>query len=131
MFESTANRQPKAHCLGWRPYNAVTKKFGNYQWIDYQTVQKRRAAFGAGLAELHNKHGCNRSGPYGVGLWCQNRPEWQITGAYAAGIITPVNFVTVTSVARAFSSESMADFIIFLLKRLGMYVSESVFRFDL
>lgn len=79
MFESTANRQPKAHCLGWRPYNPVTKKFGNYQWINYQTVQKRRAAFGAGLAELHNKHGCNRSGPYGVGLWCQNRPEWQIT----------------------------------------------------
>lgn len=101
MFESTANRQPKAHCLGWRPYNPVTKKFGNYQWIDYQTVQKRRAAFGAGLAELHNKHGCNRSGPYGVGLWCQNRPEWQITGAYAAGIITLVNFATVKSVVRA------------------------------
>lgn len=90
MFELTANRQPKAHCLGWRPYNPVSKKFGNYKWLDYQTVQKRRAVFGAGLAELHNKHGCNRSGPYGVGIWCQNRPEWQITGAYVAGIITLV-----------------------------------------
>lgn len=131
MFESTANRQPKAHCLGWRPYNPVTKKFGNYQWINYQTVQKRRAAFGAGLAELHNKHGCNRSGPYGVGLWCQNRPEWQITGAYAVGIITLVNFATVKSVTRAFSPEFMTDFIFFFFNRLGMYVSGPVFRFDL
>jgi long-chain acyl-CoA synthetase len=48
--------------------------------MDYETVRKRRAAFGAGLVELHNKHGCGRSGPYGIGLWCQNRPEWQITG---------------------------------------------------
>lgn len=82
MFESTANRLPKNHCLGYRPYNPVTKTFGNYTWMDYQTVQKRRAAFGSGLRELHNKHNCGKSGQYGVGLWCQNRPEWQITGMY-------------------------------------------------
>ncbi|KAH3292456.1 hypothetical protein KXW74_002343 [Aspergillus fumigatus] len=79
IFESTANRAPKAHCLGWRPYDPVTKTYGPYQWMDYETVRKRRAAFGAGLVELHNKHGCGRSGSYGIGLWCQNRPEWQIT----------------------------------------------------
>ncbi|GAQ09013.1 long chain acyl-CoA synthetase 7, peroxisomal [Aspergillus lentulus] len=79
VFESTANRAPKAHCLGWRPYDPVTKTYGPYQWMDYETVRNRRAAFGAGLVELHNKHGCGRSGPYGIGLWCQNRPEWQIT----------------------------------------------------
>lgn len=79
-FESTANRVPKNHCLGWRPYNPQTKAFGPYQWMDYQTVQRRRTAFGAGLVELHLKHGCHRAGQYGVGLWCQNRPEWQITG---------------------------------------------------
>ncbi|KAL2817226.1 hypothetical protein BDW59DRAFT_152819 [Aspergillus cavernicola] len=79
MFESTANRLPKSHCLGWRPYNLVTKNYGEYQWIDYATVQKRRANFGSGLVELHNKHNCARPGQYGVGLWCQNRPEWQIT----------------------------------------------------
>ncbi|KAH8430384.1 medium-chain fatty acid-CoA ligase faa2 [Aspergillus melleus] len=79
-FESTANRVPKNHCLGWRPYNQDTKTFGSYQWIDYQTVQQRRSAFGAGLVELHLKHDCHRPGQYGVGLWCQNRPEWQITG---------------------------------------------------
>ncbi|PKY03969.1 acetyl-CoA synthetase-like protein [Aspergillus campestris IBT 28561] len=79
VFESAANRLPKNHCLGWRPYNPVKKTYGPYQWLDYQTVQKRRAAFGAGLVELHNKHNCARAGQYGIGLWCQNRPEWQIT----------------------------------------------------
>lgn len=82
MFESTANRQPKNHCLGWRPFNPTTKTFDQYQWINYETVQKRRAAFGAGLVELHHKHNCHRSGQYGIGLWCQNRPEWQITGEF-------------------------------------------------
>lgn len=80
MFESTANRQPNNHCLGWRPYNPATKSFDQYQWLTYETVQKRRAAFGAGLVELHHKHDCHRAGQYGVGLWSQNRPEWQITG---------------------------------------------------
>ncbi|KAJ5176481.1 uncharacterized protein N7482_002358 [Penicillium canariense] len=79
MFESTANRQPKNHCLGWRPFNPATKAFDAYQWMTYETVQKRRAAFGAGLVELHHKHECHRPGQYGIGLWCQNRPEWQIT----------------------------------------------------
>ncbi|CAG8118052.1 unnamed protein product [Penicillium olsonii] len=79
MFESTANRQPKNHCLGWRPYNPTTKTWDPYQWLTYETVQKRRAAFGAGLVELHQKHNCHQPGQYGVGLWAQNRPEWQIT----------------------------------------------------
>ncbi|KAJ5576293.1 hypothetical protein N7535_003219 [Penicillium sp. DV-2018c] len=79
IFEQTANRLPKSHCLGWRPYNSVTKAWDPYQWLTYETVQKRRAAFGAGLVELHQKHNCHRPGQYGVGLWAQNRPEWQIT----------------------------------------------------
>jgi long-chain acyl-CoA synthetase len=51
-------------------------------------VQKRRAAFGAGLVELHHKHNCHRPGQYGVGLWSQNRPEWQITGDFIQLLIT-------------------------------------------
>ncbi|KAJ6004820.1 hypothetical protein N7540_012619 [Penicillium herquei] len=79
MFESTANRIPKNHCLGWRSFNTTTKTFEPYQWITYETVQKRRTNFGAGLVELHIKHDCHQPGQYGIGLWCQNRPEWQIT----------------------------------------------------
>ncbi|KAJ5404101.1 AMP-dependent synthetase/ligase [Penicillium cosmopolitanum] len=79
MFESTANRQPKNHCLGWRAYNPTTKTYDQYQWLTYEQVQKRRADFGAGLVELHQKHNVHRDGQYGIGLWCQNRPEWQIT----------------------------------------------------
>ncbi|KAJ5263692.1 hypothetical protein N7478_011297 [Penicillium angulare] len=79
IFESTANRIPKNHFLGWRPYNTTTKTYEQYQWMTYETVQKRRAAFGAGLVELHQKHDCHRPGQYGIGIWSQNRPEWQIT----------------------------------------------------
>ncbi|OJJ44858.1 hypothetical protein ASPZODRAFT_134258 [Penicilliopsis zonata CBS 506.65] len=79
LFESAAASHPKNDCLGHRPWNPVTKSYGQYVWINYETVEKRRLAFGAGLVELHLKHGCHRQGQYGVGLWCQNRPEWQIT----------------------------------------------------
>ncbi|KAL4927812.1 putative AMP-binding enzyme [Aspergillus undulatus] len=79
IFESTANAHPKTDCLGWRPYDPATKTWGQYQWLSYGTVQRRRTDFGSGLVELHHKHNCARPGQYGVGLWCQNRPEWQIT----------------------------------------------------
>lgn len=77
-----ANRQPTNACLGFRPYDPVNKSFGAYQWMDYQTVQKRSAAFGVGLAELHKQIGHDEQ-KYGIGLWCQNRPEWQITGEFS------------------------------------------------
>ena len=47
--------------------------------MNYATVQRRRTEFGAGLVELHRRVGVTKR-KYGVGLWCQNRPEWQITG---------------------------------------------------
>src|ERR1700677_2630479 len=78
MFESTAARQPNAPALGYRPYDSAKKAFGPFEWMDYETVQQRRAAFGAGLVELHAREGITGT-QYGVGLWCQNRPEWQIT----------------------------------------------------
>ncbi|KAK2790193.1 hypothetical protein FQN52_005688 [Onygenales sp. PD_12] len=78
IFESTAKRLPKNPCLGARPWIPATKSFGPYQFIDYQTVAKRRGAIGVGLVELHNRVGVHGK-QYGVGLWCQNRPEWQLT----------------------------------------------------
>ena len=78
-FFLIAKRHPTSRCLGYRPYDAVTKSFGKYQWLTYGDVQKRRANFGAGIVQV-----CKEAGvldqKHGVGLWCQNRPEWQITG---------------------------------------------------
>lgn len=83
MFESTANRQPTRKCLGSRPYDAATKTWGKYQWLTYGEVQKRRANFGAGIVQI-NKDAGVLDEKYGVGLWCQNRPEWQMTGRMPA-----------------------------------------------
>jgi len=47
--------------------------------MDYGTVAERRKNYGAGLKQLHEKHGVTDS-KFGIGLWCQNRPEWQLTG---------------------------------------------------
>jgi long-chain acyl-CoA synthetase len=77
-FENSVARHPRNKCLGHRPYDPVTKKFGAYVWEDYETIAKRRKNFGAGLVHLHKQAGVTGQ-KYGVGLWCQNRPEWQIT----------------------------------------------------
>ncbi|KAG9521015.1 acetyl-CoA synthetase-like protein, partial [Aureobasidium melanogenum] len=76
-FEQTANRVPNAKCLGQRPYDAMRKTFGPYVWETYGQIQERRKNFGVGLVHLHSKHGITGR-QYGIGLWCQNRPEWQI-----------------------------------------------------
>lgn len=78
MFETTVKSYPHYPCLGYRPYDSAKKAYGPYEWIDYETVHKRRAHFGAGVVELHEREGIQGRN-YGVGLWCQNRPEWQIT----------------------------------------------------
>ncbi|KAF2878344.1 long-chain-fatty-acid-CoA ligase/ protein binding protein [Massariosphaeria phaeospora] len=77
-FEASVSKYPRNKCLGHRPYDSATKTFSAYEWQDYATVQTRRNNFGAGLVHLHRQAGVTESS-YGVGLWCQNRPEWQIT----------------------------------------------------
>ena len=77
MFEQTVKRVPNRKCLGHRPYDATTKTFGPYVWETYAQVQKRRTNFGVGLRALHEQVGVVGT-QHGVGLWCQNRPEWQI-----------------------------------------------------
>ncbi|EMC96297.1 hypothetical protein BAUCODRAFT_470013 [Baudoinia panamericana UAMH 10762] len=77
LFEQTANRVPGKRCLGQRPYDAASKTWGPYLWETYAQVQKRRADFGVGLVALHEQAGATGV-QHGVGLWCQNRPDWQI-----------------------------------------------------
>ncbi len=54
--------------------------------MSYGTVQKRRANLGAGIVEANRQAGVTQR-KFGVGLWCQNRPEWQLTGR-ASGVLT-------------------------------------------
>jgi long-chain acyl-CoA synthetase len=82
MFERSAQKSPNSRCLGWRPWDPATKTYGKYEWMTYAETAQRRRNFGVGLVELHKKAGIT-SDKYGVGLWCQNRPEWQITGMYS------------------------------------------------
>lgn len=77
LFEQTATRLPNRRCLGHRPYDPATKAYGQYEWQTFAQVQRRRANFGVGLALLHEQVGVSGT-QHGVGLWCQNRPEWQI-----------------------------------------------------
>ncbi|CAZ84956.1 unnamed protein product [Tuber melanosporum] len=76
-FEAACQKWPNNKCLGWREQKNATGPWGPYVWMDYETVQKKRADIGAGLSYLHTVHGVTEK-QYGIGLWSQNRPEWQI-----------------------------------------------------
>lgn len=80
IFESSVARNPDSNCLGLRPWDPVKKVFGGYVWQNYATIANRRAFMGVGIVEINKNAGIIEP-IYGVGLWCQNRPEWQITGA--------------------------------------------------
>lgn len=79
IFELSAARLPGANCLGRRNFNATRQEWGPYEWMTYREISERRKDFGAGIRELHQEVGVTRS-KFGVGLWCSNRPEWQIVG---------------------------------------------------
>lgn len=79
LFEHSVSQVPRNRCLGWRPWNPATKTWENkYVWMTYAEVAERRKNLGAGIVELHHQIGFKED-KYGVGLWAQNRPEWQIT----------------------------------------------------
>lgn len=78
LFEAALRNGPNKPFLGARPYNSTKKTWGPYEWQDYETVAKRRKALGAGIAELLAREGLSGK-QRGIGLWCQNRPEWTIT----------------------------------------------------
>jgi len=83
LFQDSAKRFPGNRCLGTRPWNATTKSWENrYAWQTYEEVAERCKNFGSGILSLHRKAGVTAD-KFGVGLWCQNRAEWQITGKRA------------------------------------------------
>ncbi|KAK8086961.1 AMP-binding enzyme [Apiospora phragmitis] len=85
LFQDSAQRFPGNRCLGTRPWNPATKIWENkYVWQTYEEVAERCKNFGSGILSLHRKAGITAD-KFGVGLWCQNRAEWQITDIALAG----------------------------------------------
>ncbi len=78
VFQNTAKKNPNKNCLGERSWDGAKQTWGQYTWQSYAQVAERRRNFGVGIVELHKQIGITGA-QYGVGLWCQNRPEWQIT----------------------------------------------------
>ncbi|KAJ8109941.1 hypothetical protein ONZ43_g6005 [Nemania bipapillata] len=85
LFEHSAKNYPTSKCLGTRNWNSTTKSWENkYTWKTYAEVATRAKNFGSGVFELHRRIGIP-PGNHGVGLWSQNRAEWQIADI---GLIT-------------------------------------------
>lgn len=79
LFEEAWQARPNKRMLGHRPWNPTTKTWEpKYVWQTYAEIAERRKHLGTGIAELHHRVGVNAQS-YGVGIWSQNRPEWQIT----------------------------------------------------
>ena len=80
-FDTTARRQPEAPCLGHRPWDADARVWAaEYTWLSYSEVARRRTELGKGIREVHLGVGVAGDAKFGVGVWAQNRREWQITG---------------------------------------------------
>ncbi|KAK8077482.1 AMP-binding enzyme [Apiospora saccharicola] len=85
LFQDSAKRFPGNRCLGTRPWNPATRVWENkYVWQTYEEVAERCKNFGSGILDLHRKAGITAD-KFGVGLWCQNRAEWQITDVALSG----------------------------------------------
>jgi long-chain acyl-CoA synthetase len=79
LFEDSVRRRPAARCLGTRRWDPATGAWDHkYSWTTYTEVAERRKYFGAGILELHRAVGITED-KFPVGLWSQNRAEWQIT----------------------------------------------------
>ncbi|CAK7266852.1 medium-chain fatty acid-CoA ligase faa2 [Sporothrix epigloea] len=78
-FESSVKHRGNKQCMGWRPWNPALKSYDEkYVWMAYSEAAERRKNLGAGLVEIHKQSGVHAE-KYAIGLWCQNRPEWQLT----------------------------------------------------
>ncbi|KAF4448859.1 long-chain acyl- synthetase [Fusarium austroafricanum] len=78
ILNRSARKWPNNRCLGTRHWNQATQQWEDkYDWISYAEFDARRKNFGAGLVEIHKAINYSPE-KYGVGLWSQNRAEWQI-----------------------------------------------------
>ncbi|KAG6379112.1 long-chain-fatty-acid-CoA ligase [Boletus reticuloceps] len=79
IFESACHQNPDARLLGHRPIISTQPlKFGPYIWQTYKQVDARRRKIGSALHELFKSGVLKADEMETVGIWSQNRPEWQL-----------------------------------------------------
>ncbi|EIW85421.1 long-chain-fatty-acid-CoA ligase [Coniophora puteana RWD-64-598 SS2] len=79
IFENGYAHNPNARLLGHRPKLSDSPlKFGPYVWQTYKEVDVRRRRLGSALHHLFQKGDLKAHDLPTVGIWAQNRPEWQI-----------------------------------------------------
>lgn len=86
LFEVSARKRPNKRCFGTRKWNPATQDWaGVYEWSTYGEVAEQRKLFGAGIVEIHKRINYPKD-KFGVGIWSQNRPEWQIAGTFCRSL---------------------------------------------
>ncbi|KIL00658.1 hypothetical protein PAXRUDRAFT_821456 [Paxillus rubicundulus Ve08.2h10] len=79
VFDTGYNMSPDARLLGHRPVVSTEPlKFGPYTWQTYREVDLRRRRIGSALHSLFQRGHIKADGLETVGIWSQNRPEWQL-----------------------------------------------------
>ncbi|KIM32176.1 hypothetical protein M408DRAFT_326826 [Serendipita vermifera MAFF 305830] len=79
-FETGYQKSPNKPCLGHRPMvSASPLKFADkYVWQTYEQVRQRKMNLGSGVDTLFRAGTAGGGELPTVGVWCINRPEWQI-----------------------------------------------------
>ncbi|KAI6164358.1 hypothetical protein EDD17DRAFT_1807011 [Pisolithus thermaeus] len=79
VFNNGYSFNPDANLLGHRPVLSKSPlKFGPYVWQTYRQVDVRRRRIGSALHRLFSTGQLKATGMETVGIWSQNRPEWQL-----------------------------------------------------
>ncbi|KAI6150966.1 long-chain-fatty-acid-CoA ligase [Pisolithus tinctorius] len=79
IFNNGYSFNPDANLLGHRPVISRSPlKFGPYVWQTYREVDVRRRRIGSALHRLFATGELKATDMETVGIWSQNRPEWQL-----------------------------------------------------
>ncbi|KIM57625.1 hypothetical protein SCLCIDRAFT_1219315 [Scleroderma citrinum Foug A] len=79
VFNNGFALDPDARLFGHRPLlSKAPLKFGPYVWQTYREVDVRRRRIGSALHRMFNTGKLKAADLESVGIWSQNRPEWQL-----------------------------------------------------
>lgn len=126
LFEEAWQVRPNKRMLGWRPWNAATKTWEpKYVWMTFAEVAERRKNLGAGIVELHKQVGVTAD-KYGVGIWAQNRPEWEIAGSLSLCVWVYLFYYGSADRCPELAMVSQALFPVTLYETLGPQTTEFI-----